>query len=344
MEAAILAARPDASPAAVARAVRSPRGVIAALLRVQAMELYEVHLHQAWWARQYLPDTAADELIERHGDIWGIYRRAATRAIGLVEIAATPGVGIEAATELQSPAGVAYVTTEGGTVTVEGTLQLAVEAVEAGPDGNLDAGTALSLGASVAGVTAVTVGQEGLAGGADRESLDDMLARILARIRAPAHGGNAADYEQWVQNSFAASHVRANGFTGGVTVVVAMGTRAAPRVPTSTEIQAIAEYLAGQAPLGMSDLFVIPATLVEVDHQIAIDPDETRVREGIAAALAVTYARDAAIGGTVRRSRLSEAISSADGEYAHQLLAPADDVVMADTELPVPGDLTWGSL
>ncbi|MTW19352.1 Baseplate J family protein [Rhodoplanes serenus] len=344
MEAAILAARPDASPVAVARAVRSPRGIVAALLRVQAMELYELHLHLAWWGRQYLPDTAADELIERHGDIWGVYRRPATRAVGAIEIQGTPGVAIAAGAELQSVLGRSWTTTAGGIIPAEGTLVLDVVAAEPGPDGNLAGGTALSLVVGIAGLTAIVTGQEGLAGGADRESLDDLRGRILDLIRAPAYGGNAADYQSWVRNSFAASHVRAIGTTGSVTVVVAMGTRAAPRVPTTTEIAAIAEHLAELAPLGMADLFVVPATLREVHHHVAIDPDDLRVREGIAAALAITYARDAAIGGTVRRSRLSEAISSADGEYAHQLLAPMADIVCAPTELPVPGDITWGAL
>lgn len=343
MEQSILAARPDVSPTAVARAVRSPRGMLAAICRVNAMALYGLHLHLAWWGRQYFPDTAEADQLDRHGDIWGVYRRAATTAIGSVVFSGEAGAELALGLELRSVLGVFYRTTEAGLLPVEGTLSVAVEAVDAGVDGNADGGTVLALSEPVDGLAAqqAVVDQEGLAGGAARESDADLVARILDRIRAPAHGGASDDYRLWVQGAFAASHVQANPFPGGVTVVVAMGTRSAPRVPTSTEITAIATYLDGVRPIGMAEFFVVPVSLTPVDHVVVVNPDDSRVRNNVAAALAAFYAREAEIGGVVRRSRISEAISAAAGEYSHELIAPAADIVCADTELAVLGDISW---
>lgn len=343
MEQALLAARPDASPQAVARAVRSPRGVLAAIVRVNAMTLYEAHLHLAWWGRQYFPDTAEVEQLERHGAIWSVYRRPPAIATGGADFIGQPGVVIPEQLALRSVLGIAYATTGGGTITAEGTVALAVAAVEAGEDGNAPAGAILTPDETLPGLTQVVVGAEGVAGGAARESDAGLIARILDRIRAPAHGGSADDYRRWVQDAFAAPHVRAVPFVGGVTVAVAMGTAAAPRAPNESEIAAIAAVLDGLRPVGMADFFVVPAVLRAVDCRVVLDPDDAGTRGNVAAALAAFFARDAAIGTTVRRSRLSEAVSAAAGEYSHELLLPAADVICAPTELPVLGDILWGA-
>lgn len=345
MEQAILAARPDASPAAVARAVRSPRGVLAAIVRDNAMALYEAHLHLSWWGQQYFPDTAEGEALDRHGNIWGVYRRAATAAMGKVIFAGEAGVEIAAGLEMQSVLGLTYQAAEGGVIPEEGTLTLAVVAVDAGKDGNLDAGSSLTLVTALSGLNsqAAMVDGDGLAGGADREGDADFTTRILDRIRNPGHGGSADDYRRWVKDAYAASFVRANPITGGVSVVVAMGTAAAPRVPTAEELADILAYLDELRPVGMADFFVTPVVLRAIDHRVVLSPDTSKTRANVTAAITSFYAREADIGGTIYRSRLSEAISAADGEYNHELFEPAGDTVCAENELPVPGDLVWSA-
>jgi uncharacterized phage protein gp47/JayE len=66
-----------------------------------------------------------------------------------------------------------------------------------------------------------------------------------------------------------------------------------------------------------------------------------QTRAAVEAALATFFANDARIGQDLARSRISEAISSAAGEYSHALTLPAADLPMADTELPVLGDVTF---
>ncbi len=45
--------------------------------------------------------------------------------------------------------------------------------------------------------------------------------------------------------------------------------------------------------------------------------------------------------GELKVSRISEAISGANGEYSHQLLAPADNISIAKNELAVLGTISW---
>lgn len=344
LEAAIQAARPDASPQAIARAVRSPRGVLAAIARVQAEALYGLHLHLRWWGDQYFPDTAEAEFLDRHGDIWGIHRRAATRAVGMAQFLGEEGTTISAGFKLRSPTGVILATTEAGTVPLSGSMVLPVKAAGAGPEGNLDPETGLAMVSPIGGIEAIALDAEGMAGGAAAETDAGLLARLLERIQEPPHGGAAFDYPVWVQNLFPAARVRTlPGWLGPGTVgvAIAMGTRLEPRAPLSAELAEIAAHLETERPVTVADLAVLPVEIVPVDLTILVQPDELRVRGAVEAAVKTFFAREARIGEPLWQSRLSEAISAASGEYRHDLVAPAGNLEFDPRQLPVPGNFFW---
>jgi len=47
------------------------------------------------------------------------------------------------------------------------------------------------------------------------------------------------------------------------------------------------------------------------------------------------------IGATIERSRIIEALSAAEGEYAHDLISPAQNIVLGATHYPVVGPVTF---
>lgn len=344
MEAAVRRARPDAEPAAIARAVRSPRGVTAALIRVMVMMVYEAHLHLRWWGDQYFPDTAEGEQLARHASIWGITRRPATRAIGYAAVAGVNGTIVPEGAVLVGAGSQLYEVTAGATVAA-GTATVTVRALSAGQDGNAAAATRLSFRSAIDGLDPqeAVVDGSGLAGGAAQETDTSLRSRVIAKIRSPAHGGAEADYPVWVQDAFAASHVRCLPTwvgEGTVGVVVAMGSAAAPRAPTEAELEAIAAHLETVRPV-TAEVVVIAAELLAVDVTLALDPDEVRVRQAVIAAIVTHFAREAEIGGRMRHSRLSEAVSSASGEYSHAISDPTGDVVPSEVQLPIVGEITF---
>lgn len=336
---------------AIARSVRTPRGVLSAIVRNNAQLLWSAHLHLAWLGRQVLPQTSDLEALLAHADTWGVFRRAPTQAIGRVVLAGTPALAIPAGLELRATTGAILATTTAGALDGTGAGSFEVRAREAGPDGNVAAGAVLPLVSPLAGLApqSATVDADGVAGGADQETTPALLERLLDRIRRPPHGGAAFDYPNWVLNQFAASHVatRPNWVgLGTVGVVVAMGTRAAPRQPTAAELSAIAAYLGelnaqeGTRPV-TADVIVLPATLTALPLTLEIEPDTTATRSAVEAAFRAYMARESEIGATIYRSRLSEAISSAAGEYRHDLDAPTANVAADPLELLVPGPITW---
>jgi uncharacterized phage protein gp47/JayE len=348
MELALRAARPDASPAAIARAVRSPRGTIAALIRVTAMALYENHLHLRWWGDQYFPDTAEAENLERHASIWGVVRRAATRAVGTVWVQGEVGTVIPAGAVLIGSLGT-YTVDEAETITLdaeEGWMLVEVTAVDPGANGNIATeDTPLSLETPIAGLTepVAYVSAEGLLGGTAIETDASLLARLLQAIQEPAHGGAAFDYPVWVQNQFAAVQVKTlpNWVgEGTVGVAIAMGTALVPRVPTGPETAAIAAYLEIVRPV-TAEVIIVPVELLTVDFTILIDPFTIAVKSAVETAIKAFFAAEAKIGTRLPRSRLSEAISAAAGEYRHELTLPAADILPAAHQLAIPGVITW---
>ncbi len=65
------------------------------------------------------------------------------------------------------------------------------------------------------------------------------------------------------------------------------------------------------------------------------------IRAAITAELRSFLLRDGYPQGELKVSRISEAISGANGEYSHQLLAPVDNISIAKNELAVLGTISW---
>lgn len=351
MEAAIRRARPDADPAAIARAVRSETGMFAVIARTNAQALLANHLHLRWWGDQYLPDTAEAEFLIRHANIWGVFRRAAIRATGLATFSGQVGLAVPAGLQMTNANGAVIETLGPGVIGSGGAAVISVRAVAAGTAGNAQPLAVLPLVAPLPGLEpqAAVADAGGLQGGADTEDDAGLLARILRRIQQPPHGGANFDYDTWLRNAFQVAKVAVvPGWVGrgSVGVIVAMDTAEAPRVANPAEIDAMLALL---GPLNSpSGLRPVTAEVVVVAHipkllafTLAVQPDTAAIRGAIAAALTSFIAREAEIGQPLSASRLSEAISSASGEFRHRITSPAGDVASAPRELAQLGAITW---
>ncbi|WP_375588125.1 baseplate J/gp47 family protein [Hoeflea alexandrii] len=359
LETAILRIRPDIDPRAVSRAVRSDHGVHAQIGSAVSAEIRTVHDHQAWWGRQYMPDSADDEaMILRHANIWGTGQRQAIAAIGTVLIEGTAGEPLPAGIELAASNAVLYTTTASATIGIGGSVSVAAIANVAGSAGNLASGVQLATVVAYPAISKVTV-DSAFEGGADAQTPDEIKAAYLQRIRQPAHGGAGFDYPVWVAEvaSVKAVAVIADWIgRGSVGVVVIMkSSDGSARVPTVEEIAAIQDHL-GQ-PGSQSGVRPVTARSIVVAGELSSIPLTLRLRPDTAAtrtAVTDAYARFIAtigdeedavnaspIGATIEPSRVSEAISAASGEYAHDLISPAAPFTLDPTQYPVAGAITF---
>ncbi|EGJ50259.1 baseplate J/gp47 family protein [Desulfocurvibacter africanus] len=317
--------------------------VAVVLSRVMAGAVHLLYGYLGWQARQLMPDTAESEHLERWAGIWGVTRKAAAFATGLVTFSGADGASIPVGTELQRADGTAYTVTEGASVS-GGSATVQVEALEPGAAGNAEAGEALSLVSPLSGVqSSGVVAASGLSGGADTESDDALRARLLARLRRTPQGGSADDYAAWA--------LAVPGVTrcwvspgemgaGAVSVRVMLDNSYPDGIPQSGDLEAVSAAIEAVRPV-TADVYVLAPIPLPVPIDVRITPDTPAIRAAVQAELAALFAREGQPGGMILRTHISEAVSLAAGERDHVLLAPAVDVEPGPGELATLGAITW---
>lgn len=367
LEGAVLAAAAATGtavdPDAVSRAVRGARGVMAMILRAVSLEIRSVYAHIAWWVRQWFVDSADDEtIIRRHADIWGIQPRPATKAVGTLAVTGSPANVIAQGTVFTAAGGLTLMSDASVIIDNDGTATVPVTATLAGVAGNLEAGIRVSAQPALAFLDRALVDGGGLAGGADEESAQSLQQRTIAHIRQRPHGGAGFDYPRWLADEFAVHAVKVLPDwigRGSVGLAVAMTDAASAfgRAPNAAELEAMLAYLGapgsatGVRPV-TAHVVMLAAIAQEQALTIRLRPDNAAARHAVTEAWHVFLAslgdadddyNDGPIGALIERSRLSEALSAADGEYAHDLIVPAANVQLGDTAYATPGAITFAA-
>lgn len=319
------AALPGSDP----RLRRSPEGILS---RIYALGADGLHGHLAWAAEQLLPDSAEAELLDRHGAIWGVPRRAAAPASFTATLVGAIGTAIPAGTEFRRADDARYLLAADVLLTPGPGNPGTLVAVLPGTAGRTAAGTPLSPVAPVPGLSAATVVAGGLQGAADVETDGEYRARIIARIQAPPGAGTLADWRRWalavpgVERAFVfPGHLG----LGSVGVAVLGPGGILPDAPLLAAVQAA---LDAERPVTALAVAFAPPT-VPVNLTLTIAPDTAAQRAAVLAAITAFFASDLEPGVALRLSRLSEAISATTGEAWHRITAPAADVVVGGTAL-----------
>lgn len=322
---------------------RLRHSVLDALARTHAGALSGLYGYADWVSRQIHPDTADSEILARHAARVGILRKAASFATGPVTATGTNGVLIPAGSVLARVDGAQYATTADTTIAA-GTAALTLEAAVSGPGFAMAAGQTLTFVELIAGVGAtVTVGVGGIADGAAEEDDASLLRRLLLRIQTPPQGGSAADYQAWAlaQAGVTRAWVKPAWLgLGTVGLTFTMDDRV-NIIPTAPDLAAVQGALDILRPV-TAQLTVFAPVAVAVPVTLTLSPNSVAVQAAVQAELADLFMRDAEPGGTIRKSRVSEAISIAAGETYHALTAPAADFVAPTAaSLPVLGTVTF---
>lgn len=316
--------------------------VIAVIARVLAGAAHLLHGHLQFNADQLWPDTAIGRFLLRHASIWGIDQQEATFAAGNVEFEGADGLTIPAVAVMRRSDGVEYAVTVAATFS-GGVASVAVEAIEAGADGNCDPGVVLTLTQPIAGInSAGEVDGDGIAGGNDIESEDNWRGRLLDRIRRPPLGGAERDYEKWAKEVPGVTRVWVEAeWLGPGTVGVQFVRDGDDDIfPDAGAVADVQDHIDEERPVTAHATVSAPVP-DPVDYEIRISPDTPEVRAAVAAELDDLHYRDGEPAGTILLSRMREAISIAAGELDNELISPSADHVSGAGELPVRGDITW---
>jgi uncharacterized phage protein gp47/JayE len=97
---------------------------------------------------------------------------------------------------------------------------------------------------------------------------------------------------------------------------------------------------------------VVTAEMTAIPITVRLRPDTVATRAAVTEAFTryvatIGDADDAQnaspIGAIIEPSRISEALSAASGEYAHDLVVPAARTVLDSRQYPIAGTITWAA-
>ena len=297
-----------------------------------------------FYAEQIHVTTATGVWLERHGAEWGIFRKEATRATGNLGATVTGAATVTAGSLFQTPARLQVRATQTVTAVGPGTLTVPCEAVLAGSEGNVAAGTLFDTVNPIANVTGAAVLAPGFAGGNPREGVEPYRSRILDRIQRPPQGGAWYDYRRWMLDFPGCTRAwvapKQQG-TGTVVCRFVMDETYPDGIPTAAEVERMVIWLDQHRPV-TAEVFVYAPVPHAVDVTVRdLDPDTLPVRQAVEDELRDMLFREGEPGALLKQSWFWEAVSIAAGERSHTIVQPAGDVQLGVSELGVLGDLQF---
>lgn len=320
------------------------RSFVAVVARVIAGISHMLYSFIEWVYKQMLPDTADKEQLIRWAAIFGIRLKEASFARLSIVATGVNSTSIPAQTGFRRSDGVEYTTVETASVS-GGEATLTVICASPGANGNCDEGVELQLISPIAGLDSTATVDSTVENGADEESADLLLERLLNRIQEPPRGGSKNDYETWAKE--VAGVTRAWCYPGqfgmgtvGVTFV--MDEREDSILPETEDVDLVQEYIDDRRPV-TAEVTVYAPIENSVDFEINLNPDTVAIRTAVTAELKDLFKRTSSPGTTTLLSQMNEAISIAEGEFDHTIVSPSADVVPAATEINVLGEIDWGT-
>ena len=314
-----------------------------------AAELQSLLMQADWVLDQSFPQTAQGMYLDYHAETRGITRAAAEKAVGTLRFAAadkvTAACPIEKGTVCMTAEGVRFETTEDATIAVGSQwADVPAQAVEAGAGGNVIAGTVTLLSAMPVGVVQCT-NPAAFSGGCDAESDEALRGRVLASYQRLPNGANAAYYEQEAMRYPGVAAAKAVGRARGIgTVNVVIATHAG--VPDAALLAAVEMDLQKKREIAV-DVKVLAPTVetVAVTAALKAAPGYTfaEVKAGAQSALEALFTGEL-LGKSVTTARLLTLLCGVEGVENVHLTAPAADVAVGSTELPMLGTVTISEL
>ena len=310
-------------------------------------------------AREMMPDTATSFGVLRWASIFGLVRIPASAAVVRFTVFGTTGLVLPANTRWVREDGLEYELSVPSTLIAPGLTVVNVACTTTGVIGDCEPGTPLTLMIPIAGITSEVAVTSTITDGADIETLARLLQRTLDRIRDVPQGGAGVDFVEWVKEAHPAVDrvwTYANELGAGTVVVrFVLDAVGADAIPSAGDVTTVQEYIDEVDAAGntvrrpvTADVTVVAPVAKAVLLTITIYPDtvanRTAVEEELMSMLAVEQEEPGPA--VIKNSLIHAAISRADGEEWHELLAVDGGAGTADITVGVNqwaylGVVTW---
>jgi uncharacterized phage protein gp47/JayE len=323
-----------------------PNSVLKAFAGMVAGLAHSLHGHIDFQVRQQRIATADTESLDQLADQFGAPRKASTFAQGQVTFTGIDSVTIPDGTSLLRADGLEFSTQADGVIgsAISGEVSVLVKAAAPGFTGNEIAGQTLTIVSPISGVDpAQTVGADGITGGLDTESDDNLRARALALLASRPQGGASADYGIWAREVAGVTRafvIDAHFGLGTVGLTFVIDDHPTSIIPDAAKVAEVQSYVDPLRPVTANVTTFAPASKF-LNANISIKPNTAAVQASVTAAIKQLLIDEAEPGKTLPLSQVSEAISNAPGEIDHSILTlaslPAANVTTAAGEILLAG-------
>ena len=216
--------------------------------------------------QDYSPLTATGDNLVIVAKVYGVTKRAPSKASGYVKITCTGTVTIPAGYQCTAPNGEKYQTTAANTVATGAEIE--VQAVNTGDATNQDAGTRITWDSNAVGPLnqVATVGASGITGGFPEDDDEKLRQRLIDRLAFPGVGGNVSQTKAFAEDASAAvgaAYVYAAA-RGPASLDVAIVSDEGDRTLSTGVINTVAAYLGANLP-GHADINVTTASPQPLD-------------------------------------------------------------------------------
>lgn len=317
---------------------------LAVRLYAAAAQIQALEIQADWVLDQSFPQTAEGIYLDRHADMRGLTRLAASKAVGVlrfyVESAPASELRVPVGTVCMSADGTRFQTTAEAVLTPDALYADApAEALEGGASGNVVAGAVHILTACPVAVTGCS-NPTAFSSGSDAEDDETLRERILASYRRLPNGANAAWYETTAMSHTGVAAAKAVGRARGIgTVDVYIA--AENGTPEETLLEAVRADLAAKREIAVDVQVKAPTeTTVDVAVELDVGGGDFDTVKAQAQQMLLGFFTGRLLGLPVRLAELGDQLYHLEGVENYRIISPAADVDGDATVLPVLGEMT----
>lgn len=229
-------------------------------LSANSKEFEKAYAEMALIIEASFPQTSWGDWLTRKAEEHGIIRQEATNSSVILTITGQAGATVQEGSLFSTNDGKNFLTVESKKIEDDGTVDIKAQSQDVGTNCNVDAETITKIPVSIYGVSAVT-NKSPAYDGFDEETDEELLERLLFKVRQPATSGNKNHYVIWATNVEGVGGVKVLPLWNGNGTVKVIITDAKNEIASEDLIAKVQNYIDEQRPIGATITVVSPKPL-----------------------------------------------------------------------------------
>ena len=311
-------------------------------LSANAKEFEKAYAEMALIIEASFPQTSWGDWLTKKAEEHGIIRKEATNSSVILTVTGQAGTTVQEGSLFSTNDGKNFITVETKKIESTGTVDIKAQSQDVGTSCNVDAETITKIPMSIYGVSAVT-NKNPAYDGFDEETDEELLERLLFKVRQPATSGNKNHYVIWATNVEGVGGVKVLPLWNGNGTVKVIITDAKNEIASEDLIAKVQNYIDEQRTIGATVTVGSPKSLnIDISLKVTkgsgnIDEIKNAVNDFFkTTAFESEYVSYAQVGKII----LEKAAITGVQDYSDLTLNnKAENIALTDEQLPTVGQV-----